>query len=334
MSANAKNSAPPQSGSTVIAARSKLPPLKALVAFEASSRHGSFAQGAEELGVTPSAVSHQILQLEEFLGLQLFQRHAGRAILTNAGRTYAKEIEHAFGVIQGATNLVAPQSQRGHLVVASGPSFAAKWLQPRLHGFLAAHPEVGIRLSTLSGCDEIETGRFDIAISYGRPPDTSKRVAPLLVERLRPLCSPALAAAAELRVPRDLANATLIHSVNALTWTAYLRIVGEDGLRAANELWLDRSTMAIEAAVGGLGVVLESEILAADELRDGRLIAPFWRERSSRRDDVVLSRQVDEPPKRPADRNVRGVAAIRAGIGRPHAQRAGGPVAIEPQAFR
>ena len=284
MGARAKNSAPNQRGSApseaapskaAPAGRFRLPPLKALVAFEAASRHGSFAQGAAELGVTPSAVSHQIQQLEAFLGVSLFQRHAGRATLTSAGRTYAREIEHAMGAIADATTLVAPQSQSGHLVIASGPSFAEKWLQPRLPDFLRAHPEIRVRCSTISVSDDIDSRRFDIAIAYGSPTVTRRHVEPLLVERLRPLCSPSLAAAIDLKAPRDLARATLIHSVNALTWSEYFRRVGASDVRPVNELWLDRSTMAIDAAVGGLGVVLESEILAAKELRDGRLVAPF-----------------------------------------------------------
>ena len=252
-----------------------MPSLKALVAFEAASRLGSLKQGAEELGVTPSAVSHHVQQLEDFLGVRLFRRYAGRVIPTDAGRTYASEVAQAFGIIEGATSLVAPQSQRGSLVIASGPSFAAKWLQPRLPEFLGSFPEVKVRLSTLVGRDAIRTERFDIAIAYGRPPGEGMRVEPLLAERLRPLCSPALARAAGLRTPADLPRATLIHSVNALTWSEYFRLVGKPHLRPVGELWLDRSTMAIEAAVDGLGVVLESEILAAEELRDGRLVAPF-----------------------------------------------------------
>ena len=255
--------------------KSRLPPLKALLAFEAASRHGSFSQGAEELGVTPSAVSHHIQQLEDFLGVPLFQRHAGRATLTSAGRTYAAEIERAFALISGATNLIAPQSQKGHLVIASGPSFAAKWLQPRIFDFLAANPGIKTRLSTLSGHDDLDTIRFDIAIAYGAPPATHWQAEPLLVERIRPLCSPALAASIGLLTPKDLARATLIHSDNALTWVDYLRRVGGGDAKQHHELWFDRSTMAIDAAVSGLGVVLESELLAAQELRDGRLVAPF-----------------------------------------------------------
>jgi LysR family transcriptional regulator, glycine cleavage system transcriptional activator len=178
-------------------------------------------------------------------------------------------------VIAEATNLVAPQSQRGYLVVASGPSFAAKWLQPRLPEFLRANPKVRIRLSTLSDHDDLETTRFDIAIAYGHPNTSKLDVEPLLLERLRPLCSPALAATLALHTPQDLLRATLIHSSNGLTWSEYFRRVCGEEVRPDNELWLDRSVMAIEAAVDGLGVVLESELLAAEELNDGRLIAPF-----------------------------------------------------------
>jgi len=273
LGARAKNSAPVEASSTP--ARRRFPPLKALLAFEAAARHGNFAQGAEELGVTPSAVSHQIQQLEAFLGMQLFQRQSGRAALTAAGRIYAREIEHAIAVIAEATSLVAPQSQVGHLVIASSPSFAAKWLQPRLPDFLAKHPGVRVRLSTMTAYGDLAHDRFDIAIAYGAPPPSYRNVEPLLVERLRPLCSPGLAKSLDLKTPRDLERATLIHSVNSLSWAEYFRRVGAGEVRPVNELWLDRSTMAIEAAVDELGVVLESEILAAAELNNGRLIAPF-----------------------------------------------------------
>src|SRR5882762_7812475 len=228
MSANSKNSAADEAESPH---RARMPPLKALLAFEAASRHGSFSRAAEELGVTPSAISHHIQKLEDFLGVQVFSRHAGRAALTNAGRIYASEIERAFETIMGATRLVAPQSQRDHLFIASGPSFAAKWLQPRIGNFIGEHPEIGIRLSTIADLRDLETIRFDLAI--------------------------------------------LIHSSNALTWTDYLRKVIGSTIKARHELWFDRSTMAIDAAVEGLGVVLESEILAADERALFQLVAPF-----------------------------------------------------------
>jgi LysR family glycine cleavage system transcriptional activator len=163
-----------------------------------------------------------MLQLEDSLGVRLFRRHAGRALLTDAGHIYAKQIKGAFNLILNATNIVAPQSQTGHLVRASSPSFAAKWLQPRLPEFLRFNPDVRVRLSTLSSNDNVDKDkldkdRCDKAIVYGHQPAAQSHAEPVLIERLRPLCSPGLAASMDLRTPGDLSRATLIHSVNALT---------------------------------------------------------------------------------------------------------------------
>jgi LysR family glycine cleavage system transcriptional activator len=252
-----------------------LPPLKALRAFEAVSRQSTFAQGAAELGVTPSAVSHQIQLLEDFLGVKLFARKAGKTTLTHAGQLYAQEISNAFGLIANATSLVAPQSQSGRLVIACTPSLAAKWLQPRIADFLRDYPGVKVRLFALSSHETFDKDSCDVAIVYRRPSDARAYDEPLIQERLQPLCSPGLSAALDLRAPDDLSRATLIHSINALSWPGYFRRIGTGPVQPANELWLNPSSMAIDAAVGGLGVILESELLAEQELRDGRLVAPF-----------------------------------------------------------
>lgn len=256
-------------------AKFRLPSMKALVAFEAASRHGSFVRAGDELSVTASAISHQIQLLEDFLGVHLFQRHAGKVVLTQAGRTYALEIRVAFEQISNATSVVSPQSQDGHLVVASSPSFAVKWLQPRLIDFLQVHPNVKIRLATLSENEDFQNNKYDLVISYGPPLVAQTDIKPLLTERLRPLCSPELASRLNLKELSDLKRVTLIHSSNALTWSAYFRRMGLELITSKKELWLDRSMMAIEAATSGLGVILESELLAEDELREGRLVAPF-----------------------------------------------------------
>lgn len=254
--------------------RARFPPLKSLIAFEAATRHESFTQGADEIGITTSAVSHHIQQLEEFLGVPLFQRHAGRAVPTVAGRTYAVEVKKAFDLIANATSLIAPQSWGGHLSIAVPNSFSVKWLQPRLQTFLKANPLFRVRLATLH-THELDANRYDIAIAHGPQTPGLKLAEPLLVERLRPLCSPQLARELRLKSPKDLAKATLIHSNNPLSWVEYFRRIDNFVVKPAHDLWLDRSAMAIEAAVEGLGVVLESEILAEQELRDGRLIEPF-----------------------------------------------------------
>jgi LysR family glycine cleavage system transcriptional activator len=249
--------------------------LKALQAFEAVSRQATFAQGAAELGVTPSAVSHQIQLLEDFLGVPLFQRKAGKATLTHAGQLYAQEVRNAFGLIANATGLVAPKSQSGHLVIACSPSLATKWLQPRLADFLGEHPGLKVRLFTLSSHETFDNDSCDVAIVYRRPAEARSFGEPLFIERLQPLCSPGLAAALGLRTPDDLSRATVIHSINTLSWSAYFRRIGSGAVRPGNELWFNPSSMAIDAAVGGVGVVLESELLAQQELRDGKLVAPF-----------------------------------------------------------
>jgi LysR family transcriptional regulator, glycine cleavage system transcriptional activator len=274
LNSKSKNSPPVQFASPPVGLRSRLPPLKALLAFEAVSRQATFAQGAAELGVTPSAVSHQIQLLEDFLGVSLFQRKAGKATLTHAGHLYAQEIRNAFGVISNATGLVAPKSQSGHLVIACSPSFATKWLQPRILDFLSEHPGVKVRLFTLSSHETFDKDSCDVAIVYRKPTETRISGEPLIMDRLQPLCSPGLSAALALRTPDDLSRATLIHSINALSWSEYFRRIGSDAVRPDNELWLNPSSMAIDAAVGGLGVILESELLAEQELRDGRLVAP------------------------------------------------------------
>jgi LysR family glycine cleavage system transcriptional activator len=274
MTASSKKAGGDDFNSTSGGGRRRFPPLKSLIAFEAAARHESFTGGALEIGITPSAVSHHIQQLEEVLGVPLFQRHAGRAVLTVAGRTYARELEQAFAAIANATSLIAPQSQGGYLTIAVANSFSTKWLQPRLEHFLKANPLLRVRLATLH-THELEANRYDIAIAHGPQSPGLKLVEPLLVERLRPLCSPQLARTLNLKHPNDLTRATLIHSNTPITWVDYFRRVLNSTIQPAHDLWLDRSAMAIEVAVRGLGVVLESEILAEAELRDGGLIAPF-----------------------------------------------------------
>jgi LysR family transcriptional regulator, glycine cleavage system transcriptional activator len=255
--------------------RRSLPPLKALLAFESAARHGSFAQAADELRVTPSAVSHQIQSLESFLGLPLFARRGGRVFLTAAGKVYCGEIEGAFRIIADATSAVAPRRREETLTILIGPSFAVKWLQPRLASFLAACPDAQVRLATYAAGAPLESAAFDIAIAYGAVVRPDAVTLPLVSERLTPLCSPALASALALRGIEDLRRATLIHSENLVPWRQFLAAMGVGELRAANELWIDRSVMAISAAVDGLGVILESDILTDAERSEGALVAPF-----------------------------------------------------------
>jgi LysR family glycine cleavage system transcriptional activator len=273
--ATVKNSLSNEFASANTSPKQRLPPLKSLLAFEAAARHTNFTLAAAELAVTPSAISHQIQTLEDFLGAKLFLRQSGHVVLTSTGGSYHQAIEIALKTITDATDRIAPQSQTNTLLILSSPSFAAKWLQPRLPRFMAGHPDVRVRVATIADLASIALTRFDVAVCYGAPSIADMIVTPLLTERVRPLCSPSLAHALDLKTVSDLSRATLIHSANAVTWDAFFRRAGITGVRACNEFWLDRSTMAIDAAVNGVGVVLESDILTQAEYEEGRLVAPF-----------------------------------------------------------
>ena len=256
--------------------RTSLPPLRALIAFDSAARNGSFAGAATELHVTPSAISHQVQGLEDFLGLKLFRRQPGRVSLTRAGTAYWRRIEAALQVIGKATAEIAPKRHNDPIAVLSPTSFAAKWLRPRLAEFHATHPSIRVRLDTSTEPPDFTARNFELAICYGRPaPSTGITVIPLVSEQVMPLCSPALVRRLRLRNPADLSRATLIHSSNRTNWSDWLAEARVGPPDANTALWFDRSSLAIEAAVDGGGVILESDFLTAVEREAGTLVAPF-----------------------------------------------------------
>lgn len=258
-------------------------PLRALAAFEAAARLESFRAAAEELALTPSAVSHQIRILEARLGLRLFNRVGRGVVLSPDGAELFGRISGSFDALAEAVEAAARRGRRARrpevVVLRTPPSLAGNWLLPRLPAFLAEHPEIDIRVHAdlrlvTEGGSRAEAVGVDLAIWYGdHAPPTA---APLLAETIQPLCAPSLAARG-LRGPRDLLALPLIVTRdNRVSWEGWFRrqgVVLDDGF--AGTLQLDPSHVAIEAAVKGLGVVLESDALTGDALRAGRLVAPF-----------------------------------------------------------
>ncbi|WP_342236874.1 LysR substrate-binding domain-containing protein [Inquilinus sp. OTU3971] len=259
-------------------------PLRALAAFEAAARLESFRAAAEELALTPSAVSHQIRILEARLGLRLFDRVGRGVVLSPEGSELFGRIGGSFDALAEAVEAAARRGRRARrpevVLLRTPPSLAGSWLLPRLPAFLAGHPEIDLRvhadlrLATESGARS-EADGVDLAIWYGdHAPATA---VPLLAETIQPLCAPALAAGGNLHGPRDLLALPLIVTRdNRVSWEGWFRRQGvalDDGF--ARTLQLDPSHVAIEAAVKGLGVVLESDALAEDALRGGRLVAPL-----------------------------------------------------------
>ena len=246
--------------------------LSAVRAFEAAARNGSFRAAAVELSLSPSAISHAIVNLEQSLGTALFERDRRSIRLSPDGEQLMRHVGNAFEELRRGIDAVTnrgPQLLRVH----SAPSFAAQWLSPRLPGFLASHPGINVRLAASTDYASFTTDEFDVDIVYG-PPRMDARVIPLGEEVVTPICAPALAGV--LREPADLLRLPLIQSDRKLVrWPDWFV---ENGIRAPsqqNSMRFDRSFLAIASAADGLGVALESTRLAERELASGRLVAPL-----------------------------------------------------------
>lgn len=266
----------------------RLPPLNALRAFEAAARHGGFVAAANELGVTPAAVSHQIKGLEEALGLQLFERQRRSVTLTPAGQALLPGLTEAFDqMVRTVETVRRRMSEDRPLVVATSPSFAAKWLMPRLPAFLEAHPELTVRVETESAPGDLEAGDADLAVRCCRSDDpalANLRVDRLFADRLFPVCAPVLRMA--VRTPTNLTTQVLIHDHAAdsgrrspdgviFGWAEWLEAAGVPTLRPRGDLCFSHVTMALDAAVRGQGVALGRGALVVGELKAGTLVRPF-----------------------------------------------------------
>lgn len=256
-----------------------LPPLRALVAFEATARLGSMALAAGELGLTPSAVSHRIAALERHLGINLFRRTGGRLDLTREGkRLRASVVESLRRLAAACAEFQRPAAAR-QVSLHVAPSLAIKWVKPRLSAFLDAN--TGVELQVLEAAGPLPAlGRGDVALVYGlHAPDGAET---LLTEVVMPLCSPALAARlGRAARARDLLGLPLLHSRNAVGWREWCEKFGLRGVHLGGGLRFERSHFAIDAACDGRGVVLESDILTQEERRLGRLVAPLAADRWS-----------------------------------------------------
>lgn len=252
-----------------------LPPLPSLQAFEAVARRRSFALAAGELNLTPSAVSHQIAKLEGFLGVKLFDRSSQGVKLSTAGEAYLRRVAGALGAIGAATDDVR-QGVRNSLYVHTSPSFASLWLLPRLADFAQAHPGISLFLSASPTHSDFVLGQVDLDVRYGLPQWPQLVVQPLFEEHILPLASPAFIARQGLRTPADLLQAPLIQStVSVVQWADWLG--ARDVARAPDRFALrfDRAQLALDAAVQGLGVALESATIGGQHLQAGRLAAVF-----------------------------------------------------------
>lgn len=259
----------------------RLPPMNTLRAFEAAARHLSFTQAAEELHVTQAAVSHQIRTLEEALGVRLFRR-LNRAIrLTEEGQQFVSEVRKALSHLATAMEKLAAPDAGGPLTVSVLPSFAAKWLVPRLGRFRERHPEIDVRVSPSIQLTDFQRDDVDLGVRYGKGRYEGLHSVRLMTEDIFPVCSPALLSGARaLREPADLRHHTLLHDEvsrhdESPDWRSWLQAAGVEGIDWRRGPGFSDSSMVIEAAAAGQGVALGHRWLAAADLESGRIVMPF-----------------------------------------------------------
>lgn len=261
-------------------------PLNALQAFAVAARRGSFKLAAEQMHVTPGAVSRHIKQLETELNASLFERGPRGVQLTTRGHRLAEAVDDGLHRIASGYNAARAHPNRGAtLTVSAPPSFIQHWLLPRLSAFEAEHGEGEI---SLEATDALSTPSWDrenaqLAIRYGRGPWSGVRAIPLLDETVFPVCAPALLERGPpLHEPADLAAHTLLHvdwhtkQANIFPdWRAWLDAAGAGDVTAPARLRYSLIGLALDQAMAGRGVALASSVLAADRLASGVLTCPF-----------------------------------------------------------
>lgn len=253
----------------------RLPPLNALRAFEAAARLGRMTAAAEELSVTPGAISRQVGQLEDVLGVPLFEGAKNKPQLTAAGASLLPALTSALNQMEAAVREVSGGKART-LDVSCFSTFTVKWLIPRLYDFHARHPHIEIRLSAADQVAHPDTEHYDLVITVdGQGIPESATVLPLFVERLGPVMAPALAAAAKVREPGDLAGQPLLHTrTRPDAWKTWCESRG-CALPVQGGPQFEHYYFTLEAAVAGLGVAIAPWHLVLDDIRAGRLVAPL-----------------------------------------------------------
>lgn len=256
--------------------RRHLPTTMMLQAFEASARRLSFTVAAEDLCLTQSAISKQVIALEEMLRTELFRRLNKRLELTPAGASFLARISPALNAIEAAAiELMSCQSDRGTLELGVVPSFATKWLIPRLGDFARSHPGITVNLSTRLVPFDFSETTLDAAIHFGDPHWPGAACDYLMSEEVVVVCNEEMAATTLLRA-EDLARASLLHlSTRPDAWKDWAAVAGVDGGDWSRGPHFDHFSMVAQAAVAGLGVGVLPRFLVLDELASGRLVIPF-----------------------------------------------------------
>lgn len=249
----------------------QLPPLLALRFFEATARRLSVKLAAEELCVTPGAVSQQLRKLEEFLGCPLFERLPRGLVLTSAGSDYQASCQEALALIGRATAKLM-QSQRQAIVVSCTPVFAAQWLVPRLQGFMQVAPQIDVHVSTTNRVVDLNTEDVHFAIRHGLGRYPGLRSETLMEDDYVAVCSPQLVQPRSTVQPADIQAHQLLHDEGRKDWRLWLDAQGLTDVDSSGGVVFVDSNAAIEAALAGLGFALARRGMVEAQIAAGRLL--------------------------------------------------------------
>ncbi|GMR00092.1 MAG: transcriptional regulator GcvA [Zetaproteobacteria bacterium] len=256
---------------------SRIPSLNALRAFAVAGAHLNLRAAAAELFVTPSALSHQIRNLEQQLDIKLFIRGRQGLTLTATGKVLLPQVSAAFAQLSEAVHSIKSQHHSGTITVSMLSTFAMRWFIPRLYRFQQKHPDIKVRISTSIELVDFEQEDVDCAIRSGQGSWPGTHALRLLDEQFTPVCSPSLPTGdTPLNQPSDLAGHTLLHSrLRPDDWQAWLSAEGLADLQPRQDQEFETRNFAIAAAIRGLGVAIIDPLLVQEELKDRRLIQPF-----------------------------------------------------------
>lgn len=252
----------------------RLPNLAALRAFEAAARHQNFSRAAEEVHVTHGAISHQVRALEEELGVALFTRHGKRIAITAEGERFAAILREALGDIAAAADALRAEAKQTRLTITALPSFAARWLSPRLGRFIEQHPDLEVMLQSSNHLTDFVRESVDVGIRFGRGNYPGLAVEKLMDDCYYPMASPRFNGGKLPRTPQKLVRSTLLRCEGE-PWLPWFRAAGLDWPEPTGGLVFQDSSMLVRAAAEGHGIALARHVIALTELASGELVRLF-----------------------------------------------------------
>ncbi len=262
----------------------RLPPLNSIRAFEATARHLSFSKAANELNVTPGAVSQQVKVLEDYLNLKLFKRRNRMILLTDEAQICLPLLSEGLDKLSQGIDVIRDQNNDKPLTITAPPALTSYWLLPRLANFQKQFPDIDVRLDASNELADLVNDDIDVAIRFGTGDYSGLEADYLLSQSVIPVCSPDLLQGEhQLKTPEDLKNFTLLHAQRDffitddthIDWDMWFATVGVKDIDAAHGLHFSQHNFLVDAAIRGQGIALVGDVIVSDELASGQLVKIF-----------------------------------------------------------